>query len=88
MIRASRWVFTPMALRDFRRLDQITQRRVQRALDRLVGVPSQGDVRRLEGTDDEWRLRVGDWRVRFFPDEAVGTVVVLRILHRREAYRN
>jgi mRNA interferase RelE/StbE len=45
----------------------------------------QGDVATLAGADDEWRLRVGDWRVRFTRDDH-GTVQVLRVLPRGRAY--
>ncbi len=45
-----------------------------------------GDVKKLKGSDREYRLRVGDWRVRFERLEA-GVYRVLRVLHRREAYR-
>jgi len=45
-----------------------------------------GDVKRLQGIDPpEFRLRVGDWRVRFLSDGA--TLTVLRVRNRREAYR-
>ncbi len=46
-----------------------------------------GDMRKLRGRDDEWRLRVGDWRVRFRFDSQSGNVVVLRVLPRGRAYR-
>jgi mRNA interferase RelE/StbE len=84
---SSGWVFTPRAKRDLRRLDQPVQRRVIDALDRLVGNPPAGDVVKLTGPDDEWRLRVGDWRVRFQRD-ADGLIYVLRVLPRGRAYRD
>jgi mRNA interferase RelE/StbE len=56
------------------------------ALARLADT-SQGDVTRLQGVSDEWRLRVGDWRVRFRYDHTARTLVVLRILPRGQAYR-
>lgn len=56
------------------------------ALDRFVGDPPVGDVVKLTGTDDEWRLRVGDWRVRFTRDDT-GTIQVTRVLPRGRAYR-
>lgn len=44
-----------------------------------------GDVKSLRGRE-ELRLRVGDYRLFFVcPDTA--TVEILRVLHRREAYR-
>lgn len=80
------WNFTPRARRDLRRLDRPIQRRVIEALDRLVGEPSVGDVVKLTGSDDEYRLRVGDYRIRFTRD-ATGTVQVQRVLPRGRAYR-
>jgi mRNA-degrading endonuclease RelE of RelBE toxin-antitoxin system len=35
----------------------------------------------------EWRLRVGDWRVRFTFDDEQRVIVVLRVLPRGRAYR-
>ena len=60
-----------------------------RILDALAQLADtgQGDVTRLQGVADEWRLRVGDWRVRFRFDYATRMLVVLRILPRGQAYR-
>jgi mRNA-degrading endonuclease RelE of RelBE toxin-antitoxin system len=47
----------------------------------------QGDVQRVQGTADEWRLRVGDWRVHFRYEITTRSLDVLRVLPRGEAYR-
>jgi mRNA-degrading endonuclease RelE of RelBE toxin-antitoxin system len=60
--------------------------RILDALTRLVET-GQGDVTRLQGVADEWRLRAGDWRVRFRYDYPARTLEVLRILPRGQAYR-
>jgi hypothetical protein len=52
------------ASRDIRRLDQQVARRVYQAVEHYA-TTDQGNVIRLQGTGDELRLRVGDWRVRF-----------------------
>jgi mRNA interferase RelE/StbE len=75
------------ALRDLGRLDRPVRERVLDALDRLTGEPPQGDLVRLSGRD-EWRLRVGDWRVRCELDPASRVVFVLRVLPRGRAYRD
>jgi mRNA interferase RelE/StbE len=80
------WAFTARAGRDFKRLDRPVQRRVVDALDRLTDGPPAGDVVKLVNTD-EWRLRVGDWRVRFTRDTETGVVYVVRVLPRGSAYR-
>ena len=44
-----------------------------------------GDIKRLQGETVELRLRVGDYRVRF--TEESGTLHIIRVRHRKEAYR-
>lgn len=80
-------VVTPRAARDLKHLPPDTHQRFLLALERLAADPSQCDVSNLQGSEVEWRLRVGDWRVRFLygPD---GTIVVLRVLPRATAYRD
>jgi mRNA interferase RelE/StbE len=79
---------TRAAKRDLRRLDPQVCRRVIDALDGLSVQPPRGNVRRLTGVEKEWRLRVGDWRVRFTREQATNTVFVLRVLPRGRAYHD
>ena len=44
------------------------------------------DLSKLRGWENEWRLRVGDWRVRFQVDRTNHIIVVLRVLRRSQAY--
>ena len=74
------------ARRDLRKLDKAIANRAIQAVERLAE-SERGDVKRLHGADKEWRLRVGDWRVRFTYDDQTGELVVIRVLHRRNAYR-
>jgi mRNA interferase RelE/StbE len=47
-----------------------------------------GDVVRLADIEPpEYRLRIGDWRVRFNRDEEQRVLNVLRVLPRGKAYR-
>ena len=79
-------VLTASAQRDLRRLDRPVATRILDALARLADT-GQGDVTRLQGVSDEWRLRIGDWRVRFRYDHPTRTLEVLHILPRGQAYR-
>jgi mRNA interferase RelE/StbE len=76
---------TPPARRDLRRLDPPVRRRVAEALNRLVADPSSGDIIKLQG-QDEYRLRVGDWRVLLGLAPEQRTVYVLRALPRGRVY--
>ena len=77
--------WTETALEDMADLDKGTAHRVRQAVERFAGTGA-GNVKRLQGIDPpEFRLRVGDYRVRFYHDGT--TVTVLRVRNRREAYR-
>jgi mRNA interferase RelE/StbE len=81
-----RW--RPRALRDLERLDQVAQRRIVAAVERLAE-SGDGDVKKLQGLDPpEYRLRVGGWRVRFGRHDPERVLYVLRVLPRAEAYRS
>jgi mRNA interferase RelE/StbE len=79
-------VFSDQAKLDLAGLDRSTRLRVIAALQRLVQ-SNAGNIKKLQGIDPpEYRLRVGDWRVRFsYPDAS--TVRVNRIQNRKDAYR-
>ncbi len=76
--------FLPAALRDFDRLDRITQQRVTTALGRLAAT-GHGDVKRLQGRVRDFRLRVGKWRV-FLDLYTPGVILVTGIDNRGQAY--
>lgn len=76
------------AQRDIRRLPPDMRRRVLSALRGLAVIPRQGDIKKLRGSDSEYRLRVGDWRAIFEVDTALRVVRILAVAHRRDAYRD
>ena len=82
-----RIVISPRAERELKRLTPADRGRVRAALDALNTFPSRGDFRKLAGRENQWRLRVGNWRVLFHPNFQDRVVVVLRVLPRSQAYR-
>jgi mRNA-degrading endonuclease RelE of RelBE toxin-antitoxin system len=82
-VREVEW--TETALEHMASLDKGIARRVKQAVERFADAGA-GNVRKLQGIDPpEYRLRVGDYRVRFHLDGE--TVRVLQVRNRREAYR-
>jgi len=61
--------------------------RVIEAVQALVKDPRPTGCRKLTGTDHDWRIRVGDYRIVYEIDDASREVRVNRIRHRREVYR-
>jgi mRNA interferase RelE/StbE len=77
--------WTDLALEDLAALDKGIARRVKQAVERFAETGA-GNVKKLQGIDPpEYRLRVGDYRVRFQLSDK--TPCVLRVRHRSEIYR-
>jgi mRNA interferase RelE/StbE len=75
------------AERGLHRLDGVVFRRVVTALRILADNPRPTGCRKLTGSDRDWRVRVGDYRIIYEIDDRNREVRVMRIRHRREAYR-
>ncbi|HMD70803.1 MAG TPA: type II toxin-antitoxin system RelE/ParE family toxin [Bryobacteraceae bacterium] len=83
---AERVIFSAEARADIRAIDRETALRVLKALARFL-LTSTGNVKQLEGFDpQQYRLRVGDWRV-IFRKSGADTIEVVHVRNRREAYR-
>jgi mRNA interferase RelE/StbE len=80
-------VWTTPALRDLRRIDRQIAERIRSAVQRYAAT-QHGDVRKLEGQEGRYRLRVGEYHVIFRPERARLVIVVLHVRHRSEAYRS
>ena len=70
---------------EIRRLDRETAMRIFAALDRFAE-SGEGDIKRLQGTAGELRLRVGDYRIRF-TEEHGDMLHIHSVRHRKDAYR-
>ena len=87
MTLAIRWHPDARAdLRELARRDPQLARRIQQRMTAYANT-SQGDVRKLQGGGNRWRLRVGAWRV-IFVFAPPGTITVLAVSLRRDAYRD
>jgi mRNA interferase RelE/StbE len=77
----------PAAIRDLKALPSDVRSRIEKAIDSLADAPRPRGARKLVGVNDEWRRRVGDYRVLYFVIDSERQVVIARVAHRREAYR-
>lgn len=81
-------VLAAQAERDLKRLPAALFRRVIAAVRALAATPRPPGARKLHGSGrDDYRIRVGDYRVLYEVDDAACTVRIMRVRHRREAYR-
>ncbi len=84
-----RLVFEASFARDLECLrDRKLLQRIRRILAEVRAASVPGEIKHLEkiqGTDSFYRLRLGDYRIGLEIEE--GTVILVRILHRKDIYR-
>jgi mRNA-degrading endonuclease RelE of RelBE toxin-antitoxin system len=78
-------IIAPDARETLRKLPQKMRQRIGAALQKVAS-GAGGDVRKLAGRPDEYRLRVGDYRVLFHYDDP-DVIVVTDVIQRKDAYR-
>jgi len=77
----------PVAERAPRKLkDLAIRQRVNDALPALEDEPRPHAVVKLSGTVNEWRIRMGDYRIIYEIDDEERRVTILRIAHLRQVY--
>ncbi len=68
-------------------LDPVIRRRILTAIGHLAADPkSAANIKSLQN-QPAFRLRVGDWRVIYTLENEILTILIIRIAHRRDAYR-
>jgi mRNA interferase RelE/StbE len=75
------------AERDLGRLSSEVHDRIIKAIQGLANNPRPPGCRKLVGSKNDWRIRVGDYRVIYEIADAIRVVRVNRVRHRREVYR-
>jgi len=77
----------PAARTELEALPESVLARVLRKMDSLRSAPRPAGCKKLKGYKDQWRVRVGDWRVVYTIDDAAKLVSVTRIAHRGKVYQ-
>jgi mRNA interferase RelE/StbE len=75
------------AERDLRQLPANIHNRVIRAIQALASEPRPAGCRKLTGSKNDWRIRLGDYRIVYEIADAAHEVRVNRVRHRRDVYR-
>jgi mRNA interferase RelE/StbE len=75
------------AQKEFKKLPKDVKKRIRKALYTLADETKRLDIIKLKGVDgreDLFRLRVGNYRITYYPEEDV--IKVIRIEHRGKGY--
>lgn len=68
-------------------LPQEIQERVDEKIQLLKDDPRSNGATKLKGYNNEYRVRVGNYRIRYEIDDAKQTIEILQCKHRKDVYR-
>ena len=72
---------------DLKRLPTFLFHRIIVQIKTLAENPRPSGCRKITGSKNDWRIRIGDYRIIYEIDEKAKAVRIMRIRHRREVYR-
>jgi mRNA interferase RelE/StbE len=80
--------FRPAALRDLKALPRVMLQRVSAKISALAENPRPVGVEKLSGSEENfYRIRIGDYWVLYSIQDKILLILIIKIRHRREAYR-
>ena len=68
-------------------IERQTRRNQERLLTAIYRLPYEGDIKRLSGRDNVYRLRTGDFRVIYSVLDDIVTVAVSKAGNRGDVYK-
>ena len=84
---AYRIAFAERADRQLDEFDPALQLRILERISLILAFPRGARTTKLEGYDDVWAVRVGDYRVAYKIDDDEETIRIQAVGHRRDFYR-
>ncbi|BAU13314.1 plasmid stabilization system protein like protein [Leptolyngbya sp. NIES-3755] len=66
--------------------DEVYQR-ILKKLEQLTEDPRPDGVVKLKGSTDEYRIRIGDYRVRYKINDSELIILLVQCKHRKDSYR-
>lgn len=78
------------AERDLKRLKKRSPAIFSRVISHILALkdnPRPTGVRKIVGSESDWRISIGDYRIIYEIDDRQKTVYIFRVKHRKEVYR-
>ncbi len=80
-------VIQPAAERDLRRIQRVPEySRIRAAIRALEANLRPAGVGKLQGSANDWRIKVGDYRIVYEIHDQIVLVQVIRVAHHGKAY--
>ncbi len=80
-------IIKPTAEKSLDKIPWPARRRIADAMERLRSNPRPAGTVKLTGDENLWRIRIGSYRVVYEIHDDRLIVLVLRVAHRKDAYR-
>ncbi len=78
--------FSKVARKQFKKLPSDVQERIQNKINELAIEPRPNGVKKLQGEENSYRIRVGDYQVVYDIFDDVLLINVIRVKHRNQVY--
>ena len=75
------------AIKELAKVRPDTGMKLLKSIDTLASNPRPRQSHKLSGSENCYRLRVGDYRVLYLVDDKSEIISVYKVGHRREVYR-
>ena len=79
-------LFKQSVARDLRSIPKKDVQRILQRIENLTDEPRPVGVEKLSG-DEKYRIRQGNYRILYAIDDDVITVIIVKVVHRRNVYR-
>jgi mRNA interferase RelE/StbE len=80
--------FTKGVIKQLKKLPANIKERIEIKVQELAIEPRPNGVKKLQGDDNSYRVRVGDYRVIYEIQDDILLVTVIRVGHRSEVYKD
>jgi len=78
---------TKKAQKEFKKIPNIYQKKISKAINELAETPMPSSVKKMRGAANRYRIRVADYRVIYDIDDGEMVILVIKVGHRQQVYK-
>jgi mRNA interferase RelE/StbE len=75
------------AQKEFLKISPPADKAIRKAINSLESEPRPRGVKKLTGSKDGYRVRVGNYRILYTINDRLHIITIYRIRHRKEVYK-
>lgn len=75
------------AVKELKKLSKENINRILETVEALTSSPLPNQTKKLVGSENSFRIRVGDYRIIYTVSSKILTIEIIRVGHRRDIYK-